>query len=212
MRIAVATIVLVLLALGLPAQADPDLPKGCSSTITGPKGFRLLCSATWQLDGFCTGEDLWDKWKVAGRPPASDSFIRPFEKGPTIVVGYELVKLQSTPPPGGGDTAMAKYQEAQRLNREISWFMVGSAIPTQSDAMLWLGPGETRVQRMWPADMGQVWPGKLKDNPAPLTNMIDVHGLCFGGGPVTMILTVYFSPSPIAVTREPSRGRQRASH
>ena len=147
-----------------------------------PQDFKVVCSATWQLTGPCSGEDLWDKWKVGGRTVPNDPFIRPWLKEPIVVVGYELVKL--------------RYYPAQRIERprdqDLSYFMIGSAI--QPDAMIWLAPGQNHAKQMWAAGLGQPWPSKEKANPAMHSDMLDLHGSCFDGGEVSIFVTLYYVP------------------
>jgi hypothetical protein len=163
-------------------RAERD--QGCNgATVSVPDDFRLVCSATWQFEGKCVGRDMWDKWTITGRTNPSDSFIRPFEDVPITIVGYELLKLHDG-------------ERRDDRNNRLSWFMIGSAITAQPDAMIWLGPGESRVRQMWPAGMGQLWPPKGKAGAEASTDKIDLHGVCFGGDPVTIFGTVYYAPRP----------------
>jgi len=73
--------------------------------------------------------------------------------------------------------ALARYR-----NGDHSWFMIGSGIDAQPDAMLWLAPGENHVSRAWPAGAGQLWPSKTNAGHAKYGNILDLHGVCFGGG------------------------------
>jgi hypothetical protein len=152
---------------------------------TVPDGLQIVCSATWQFrPGTCTGKDLWDQWIVTGQSPSDDAFIRPWADTPITVIGYELVKLQDDD----------RNPDSAYTNNHKSWFMIGSAISGQPDAMLWLAPGETHSQRMWPAGTGQLWPSKTLANHDKDADMLDLHGSCFGGGSVTIFLTIYYTP------------------
>jgi hypothetical protein len=85
---------------------------------------------------------------------------------------------------------LARYYSNDRQ----SWFMVGSGIHSQADAMIWLAPGEMHSLRMWPAGAGQIWPGKAGAIHSKYEDILDLHGICFGGGPVTIFLTIYYTP------------------
>jgi hypothetical protein len=169
----------------VPASAERrQTCNGESTTVADD--FRMICSATWQLNATCTGKDLWDQWKVTGSPPMADSFIRPWADNKITVVGYELVKLQSETGP---------YSRFRYINDRQSWFMVGSGIYPQPDAMLWLAPGQTHTQRIWPNSSGQIWPSRAHARKTtPLEDVLVVHGTCFGGTPVTLLLTIYYTP------------------
>jgi hypothetical protein len=174
--------VLAITLVSLPVHAEHK--QGCNgSSILVGDSLDLICSATWQFDGKCLGEDMWNKWTVNGRTSPPDSFIRPFEDIPITVIGYELVKLQN------GDTKSA----SELLNSRLSWFAIGSAIYPQPDIMIWLAPGETHSKQMWTSHTGQLWPSREKAD-SGLRDMLDLHGLCFGGGPVTIFVTIYYIP------------------
>ena len=177
------SIVLATILLINPANAEHS--QGCNGQIVPIfDNLNLVCSATWQFYGKCLGEeDMWDKWKVTGRTNPVDSFVRPFENASITVIGYELMKLQ------GGLSVRDQQQ-----NNEMSWFMIGSAIFPQPDAMIWLAPGEKHAKQMWPAGAGQLWPSRERANPGRLTDFIDLHGVCFGGGPIIIFLTIYYMP------------------
>lgn len=179
------TILAALLALSFNTYAQNVQTCNGGST-TFPKDLRMVCSATWQLTASCTGDDLWDKWKVSGQTASDDAFIRPWADTKITVIGYELVKLHDPKP------------EDLAKNDRLSWFMIGSGIYPQPDAMLWLGPGHTQSQRMWPSGMGQVWPSKAiaqeRRNKSKYGDILDLHGACFGGGQIKMFLTVYYFP------------------
>ncbi len=57
---------------------------------TVPDGLQIVCSATWQFSGTCTGKDLWDQW--IGQSRSGDAFLRLWADTPITVI--ELVKLQ----------------------------------------------------------------------------------------------------------------------
>jgi hypothetical protein len=82
-----------------------------------------------------------------------------------------------------------------QTNDRLSWFMVGSSIYPQQDAMIWLAPGETRSRQIWPSGTGQIWPSKDDARKQPKEDIVDLHGYCVGGGPVTVFLTIYYTPS-----------------
>jgi hypothetical protein len=179
----------ILLAVALSAlfsvlarAAHVQTCNGSHNTV--PDSLQVVCSATWQLSGTCTGKDLWDQWIVTGPSPSGDAFIRPWADTPITVIGYELVKLQDDD----------RNPDSAYTNNHKSWFMIGSAISGQPDAMLWLAPGETHSQRMWPAGTGQLWPSKTLANHDKDADMLDLHGSCFGGGSVTIFLTIYYTP------------------
>lgn len=181
---------------------------------TVPDGVKVVCSATWQFHGACTGKDMWDKWRVEGRTSPTDAFVRPWLSSPILVVGYELVKIRTLPPPPEPPAPppppprtwwhrMIGYKPPPPpapppppppsiSDAEQSWFMIGSAL--QPDAMIWLAPGHTHAKQMWAAGYGQPWPRKEDASPKPLDDMIDLHGVCFNGGTVTIMMTVYYTP------------------
>jgi hypothetical protein len=131
------------------ARADPaQICNGGHNAV--PASLQLICSATWQFGGACTGNDLWNQWTVTGQSSSDDAFVRPWADTPITVIGYELVKLQEK----------SRNPDSNYTDDHKSWFMIGSAISGQPDAMLWLAPGETHSQRIWPAGMGQIWPSK----------------------------------------------------
>jgi hypothetical protein len=206
-QVAIALAVIV-----LPGTALAEPP--CASR----EGLSVVCSATWQFNGTCEGHDMWQSWKVGGYPPSPDAFVRPWLDLPIVVIGYELVKLQASTgevSAGGwwqrlqsrlsgraghvpGSTVLAQ----SHLNETMSWFAVGSTI--QTDITIWLAPGQSHAKQMYPAGYGQPWPSRSNAKPTkPHTNdkreitsvegdLIDLHGLCFGGGPVTILLTIYY--------------------
>ena len=178
----IISLVLAGTLMSSPIHAEHN--QGCNgASIPVDDSLDLVCSATWQLNGTCLGEDMWNKWTVNGRTSPTDSFIRPFEDTPITVIGYELMKLQND------DTKSA----GELRNGRISWFAIGSAIYPQPDIMIWLAPGETHAKQMWPSHTGQLWPSREKAG-SGLRDMLDVHGLCFGGGPVTIFVTIYYIP------------------
>jgi hypothetical protein len=165
-----------LVSMAMPAHAL-QLCNGISAA--SHSNVRPLCSATWQLKATCTGEDLWDKWKIAsGRTQPSDAFIKPFEEVPIDVLGYELVNMSGRP---ASDFANA-------------WFMIGSGMTGYPDAMLWLGPSEMHSRVMFPNGFGQHWPSANAAKKSRLEDIIDLHGNCSGGKEVMLYLTVYYSP------------------
>jgi len=170
----------VLVELATASIHAKEVQACVGAKINANSDVKIICSATWKFDGSCVGDDMWDKWTVTGRTNPTDAFVRPFEDIAITVIGFELVRLQN----GHGD-----------LNNRLSWFMIGSAITGQPDAMVWLAPGETRSRQMWPPGMGQAWPAKQAVNPSRLTDMIDLHGQCFGGGPISIFLTIYYTPN-----------------
>jgi hypothetical protein len=169
-----------------------------------PDGFRIICSATWQFSGTCDGSDQWDKWRIAAGPSSEGAFIRPWESVPIAVLGYELVK---TPGDDRYKTwrdwlrRLRTFDDVEGLNARRSWFMIGSGMNAQPDAMLWLGPGETRSKQMWPSGFGQLWLSKQDTlHRTRFENVMTLHGVCYGGGPVTMFLTIYYSPISLEAT------------
>ena len=72
-------------------------------------------------------------------------------------------------------------------------FMIGSAISGQADAMIWLGPGETRAAKIWRPGQGQLWPSKSDANGYRLADMLDLHGVCFGGGPMSIFVNLCYT-------------------
>jgi hypothetical protein len=141
---------------------------------------NILCSATWQFTATCSGEDLWNKWHVSGQTQPKDSFVHPWADAPVTVIGYELVKTEAP---------------ESEPNPHTSWFMIGSAIYPQPDTMLWLAPGETHAKQMWPAGIGQVWPSKDNATENGNPDFIDLHGVCYGGGPISIFMTIYYTPN-----------------
>jgi hypothetical protein len=170
---------LIALAIVLAAVPTAKAAQLCNGiTSTAPSKVTPLCSATWEMKATCTGEDLWDKWKVSGRTKRPDAFIKPFENLPIDVVGYELVNM------------------SQRSASEFAnaWFMIGSGMTGYPDTMLWLGPGELHAKNMFQAGFGQHWPSAASASKERLQDIIDLHGFCTGGKDVTIYLTVYYSP------------------
>ncbi|HEY3919909.1 MAG TPA: hypothetical protein VGL83_19110 [Stellaceae bacterium] len=182
LRTGFSLLVFVIAALLLPVSpAKADHLQTCDDgRVFVNDDLRVVCSATWQFIGTCSGQDLWDKWTVIGRTHPADAFIRPWTNAPITVIGYELVKLD------GNDSDP---------NQRESWFMIGSTIHPQSDAMLWLAPGERHAKQIWPSGMGQIWPSKdvafVKGKPL----LLDLHGACFGGGPISIFMTIYYTPN-----------------
>jgi hypothetical protein len=170
----------------LPSRAE-NIQSCEGSKVNLPDSFKMICSATWRFEGKCTGEEMVERWKVGGRTAPPDAFIRPWADTPILVVGYELMKLPSDD----------RYEKAKQLNDKMSWFMIGSGIAPQPDTMLWLWPGQTGAKNIWPAESGQIWPAK-KDaiTTTRYTDVLDLHGQCFGGGEITMFLTIYYISSP----------------
>jgi hypothetical protein len=158
--------------------------------LAARRSIVAIRSQTWQLDAICDGQDLWKSWTINSHPPTPNSWITPWLDRPIDIIGIEMVKVQTD------------VGKPDPMNATTSWFMVGSTI--QPDAMLWIYPGQTGASRMTPPGTGYPWPSKDKARPAePRHNeagelfqvageLIVVHGLCFGGGPVTIMLTVYF--------------------
>ena len=180
----------LLLAGLLAALLSTPAPAEHVQTCNGGKvsvldGVQMVCSASWTFSASCTGEDLWDKWHVQGQSKPDEPYIRPWADTPITVIGYELVKLQRD----RLSSVFSRYE-----NDRMSWFMIGSGMNSQPDAMLWLGPGETRSRIMWPAGMGQVWPSKDRARKAKYEDILDLHGKCFGGAPITIHLTIYYTP------------------
>jgi hypothetical protein len=160
-----------------------------------PDGQNMICSATWEFTANCSnGPDMWSDWKVAGRVNEPDAFVRPWLDVPILVVGYELVKL-----PRG----RFKWPWDIAFDHFGSWFMIGSTIAP--DAMLFLGPGESHAKQMWPSNSGQRWPRAAHAKPVkPIPgssgkmsgaagDLIDLHGVCYGGA-VRILLTIYYTP------------------
>jgi hypothetical protein len=171
------------IAFTFPASAkNVQMCEGGKVPVPVPDDFKIVCTSTWQFSGTCTGTEMWDKWKVTGKTNPDDSFIRPWLEQEIKVVGFELVKLQYD----------SGKPEVNAMNNHVSWFMIGSAIPNEPDAMIWLAPGETHAKQMWPAGMGQLWPDKNQKYENKNSGMIDLHGLCFGGGQVVIFLTIYY--------------------
>jgi hypothetical protein len=159
-------------------------------------GYVVVCSATWLFAGKCDGEDMWSSWSVTGTTNPPDAFVRPWLDYPIMAIGYELTKLQEP----------VLWPHAFLMNRFVSWFTLGSTI--QPDALTTLAPGETKAGGIWPRGYGQPWPAKQdatstkidqvnKDGaPARVTgDLIDLHGLCFGGGRIRIFLKLYYTPA-----------------
>ena len=178
------------------------------------------CSETWQFTGACSGADMWNQWTISGRHASSDYFVRPFTDHPIRIVGYELMKIQIDPKrdvTGFADWLKSLFRpkdNIEYLNTHISYFMIGSTI--QQDAMLWLYPGQTGGRRDFPAGLSQPWPSAKDAKPVTYLydkdgkiygargDLLDIHGICFGGGPVTILMTLYY----VSATEETSdRGK-----
>jgi hypothetical protein len=195
---------LAMATLALPQTARAD--ERCAGAKALRSSARPRCSSTAPAPA----GDMWNSWKVGGFAPSDDGLVRPWLDYPIVVIGYELVKLQADLPDGWWGWLKYKLRglagstqlDHSYLNAKISWFSVGSTI--QPDAMIWLAPGETHAKQMWPAGHGQPWPSKRDAKPTtPHKNakgevdagggdLIDLHGLCYGGGPVTIMLTLYY--------------------
>lgn len=150
---------------------------------------RTVASETWQLNATCSASDLWASWSVNGHSPSDGPFIVPFTDHPIDVIGFELVKIHTSD------------EKHERINRTVSWFNIGSTM--QPDVMLWLAPGHTHAKTMWPAGTKTPWPSRKTAKPLERIHkdgklvqvkgdLIDVHGLCFGGAPITLFLTIYY--------------------
>jgi hypothetical protein len=164
-------------------------------------GLNVICSASWLFAGRCNGQDMWNSWTVTGRTTPPGPFVTPWLDVPIIVVGYELLKFQPSPL-----LHPSSLLHPIRLwaNWTTSSFMVGSTITP--DIMVALGPGETHVKQMWPTGSGQPWPRvqdarpvqPLRDNDGTIRSatgdLLDLHGACFGGGDITIHLTIYYTP------------------
>lgn len=174
-----------------------DSVQNCEGHNYSVKGdFKLICSATWRFTAKCVGRDMWADWTVGGRTTPSGPFVRPWLDVPIEIVGYELVKI-----PGFTWSPRQAY-----LNYTRSWFMVGSTI--QPDGMIWMGPGESHAKQIWPSGHGQLWPAQdqalalqpiFDDAGKPSAfsgDLIDLHGQCYGGIDMQLLLTVYYSPMP----------------
>jgi hypothetical protein len=57
-----------------------------------------------------------------------------------------------------------------------------------------LAPGQTHAKQMWAAGLGQPWPRKEDARPERFTDIVDLHGVCFNGGTVTVLMTIYYTP------------------
>lgn len=172
----------IFLALAVPAQAEAIHVENCEGrNYELPAGFTVICSASWSLDGFCIGEDLWDKWKVNGRTQPGDAFIRPWLPARILVRGYELIRTNGN---------------------KAGWYGIGSGIV--ADMALWLGEGEMRNARIFPAGIVQPWPSKEESEAqrAAVNDLIDVHGSCLTApdkktpDAINLMLTVYYTPWP----------------
>jgi hypothetical protein len=182
----------IITAIAIGASACSASATQLCNGISGADASQVkpLCSATWAMTATCTGEDLWDKWKIFdGRTKRPDAFIKPFEDVSVDVVGYELVNMSGRP--------ASEFANA--------WFMIGSGMTGYPDAMLWLGPGEMHSRVMFPNGFGQHWPGVDVAKKSRLEDIIDLHGSCFGGKDVVVYLTVYYSPIAPAESRPVSR-------
>jgi hypothetical protein len=153
-----------------------------------PDAYKVVCSSTWQFEARCTGEkDMWDSWSV---PNQSDPFVRPWLDQPIIIVGYELTRIRR---PAFWLRRAWDYLRGKPQDLDQSWFMIGSAM--QPDPMLYLAPGENHARQMLPTSLGDPWPAKKDANPAKYADMLDLHGICFGGGSITIFLTLYYAPA-----------------
>jgi hypothetical protein len=171
------------LLLTAPALAE----QACKSRVATQTA--VVCSATWQFTGRCGAADMVHEWKVHGIENPPDAYIRPFSDDPILVIGYELVKVTGT--------------SAKPWRADKSWFMIGSTI--QSDAMIWLAPGETHAKTFWPAGTGQPWPSKRDARPVTVNrnangeivsmsgDLLDLHGWCPKDEVVGIMLTVYYT-------------------
>jgi hypothetical protein len=132
---------------------------------------------------------MWADWTVEGATKPEGPFVTPWLDYPIRVIGYDLLKLSEP-----------LWSPRQiRLNAEKSWFMVGTTM--LPDGMISLGPGESHSRLIWPAGMGQLWPAakdvrpvaQVPGQPAYSGDLLDLHGQCYGGGSVTLILTVFYT-------------------
>lgn len=202
------------------AKADDQIPlprqlpvhtQTCEGrSYTFPSNYQVVCSRTWNLHATCTGADLWDKWQVAGSKEDSP-FIHPWTDVPIMVVGYELLKVMG---PVVAETRKknawsdflvwlglrSRRQSATDQNRTTSFFGIGSGIVP--DMMVYMGPGENHVRQMWAAGLGQPWPSIRDKDQGGHNDIIDVHGACWGGGPIEMVVTVYYTPIEFPMSSE----------
>jgi len=65
----------------------------------------------------------------------------------------------------------------------------------QPDPMLYLAPGENHVRQMLPAGLGDPWPARKEANPSKYADMLDSHGICMGGGSISIFMTLYYVPA-----------------
>jgi hypothetical protein len=175
------------------AHAEPS----CKSHV--PTQTAVVCSATWQFTGRCGAAAMVHEWKVHGIENPPDAYIRPFADEPILVIGYELVKVTGT--------------SAKPWRADKSWFMIGSTI--QSDAIIWLAPGQTHAKTFWPPGTGQPWPSKKEARPVSVNrnekgeivsmsgDLLDLHGWCPKDEVLGVMLTVYYT----SIERSPEGGR-----
>lgn len=188
MRLAFTVIVLLIPIIApmantaaAPRKAEADHLQSCNGkSVFVNSEINIICSATWQFTATCSGQDLWNSWKVIGQTQPKDSFVHPWADAPITVIGYELLKTDAP--------------ESEQ-NLHASWFMIGSAIYPQPDTMLWLAPGERHAKQMWPPGIGQVWPSKDNAIVNGMPDFVDLHGICFGGGPISIFMTIYYTPN-----------------
>jgi hypothetical protein len=185
----------VLVMLGASPAFAEHVQKCEGRTYKLSDAQEVVCSATWQFTGTCNGHDMWNEWKVTGRTSPPDAFVRPWLDVPIFVVGYELLKLPA---------ARLIWPWDAVHNWINSWFAIGTTMVP--DAMLWLGAGETHVKQIWSKNAGQLWPSVANSRAlSALRNetgtvyaydgdLLDIHGRCFGGAPVTILLTIYYTP------------------
>jgi hypothetical protein len=157
---------------GAQATAVCDCPTcGTPRVYTSEPGFRLMCSATWQMTSTCGGPgvDQVDKWALVGAIPQSDWNIKPWSVGPVTLVGVELTKILGPP---------------------HVWWMVGNgSVP---DAMVFMSRLEDHVKQFFPAGLGMPFPAIGNGMP---NDYIDLHGVCASAGEkVQFFLTLFYVP------------------
>jgi hypothetical protein len=148
-------------------------------------------TATFRFSGTCDGKDMWNSWQVSGHRSSPDAFVRPWEPHRVRIDRIKMVKLQEP-----------VWRPRQiYLNLTMSWFMLGTTIPPD-DALAWLAPGETstaengRGTEVPSQSEARATVSRVDENGNPYVSgdLFDLHGQCYGGGGVTILVTIRYTP------------------
>lgn len=130
-------------------------------------------SQAFHLYSTCNGADQVYRWQIEGWPQMGWN-IKAWQ-GPDIYVFGISVTVFS------GD--MTPVQSP--------WWMIGSTY-SSGDTILFMGPGETSKLVWFPEGKTIHIPGTASPDWA-IWKYLDMHGLCWGTGPVNVWITLYYT-------------------